>query len=1163
MSSTHKPVSLDLDRRSFMKASALAGTVALGASGAGHALDGGSDDAGGATSDPTEMSKTICNYCSVGCGFRGEREGDAFVGMESWDEHPINAGSLCSKGAAILETEHSERRLKRPMIQEDGEWRTLSWNRAYERLGNDIKALWPDHERASATDIPQEDVNLSRESIMILGSAHHSNEESYAIRKLAAFMGTNNVDHQARICHSTTVAGLANTWGYGAMTQPINDYRNFDLNIIIGQNPAEAHPVAMQHILEGQRRGGTIVNVDPRYTKTSAHADYFYRLRPGTDVALMMGLMKYLRDEGELAMGGDDETGMNMLDERVMGWPDVEAELDQYDLDTVADITWIDREDIEQLGDLIIENRPHVQIEWAMGSTQHNNGTQNIRSYAITSLASGSSARSGGGLQVMRGHANVQGATDLAVASHILPGYYGLTPGGWQWWADVWDNSPYVSGNTSFEEMYNKFEVMPPEKYVRQLPGDGTAASDLPSDVSETDASSPAENSMMFQNGLTVARWFEGALDQQDRMQETPVYQPEQVKIAVFWGHSANSISEMRKMKGGMENLDLLVVIDLFPGVASVLPDFDEGPPVMLLPAASQYEHYRSLTNSHRATQWSEPVAPPAHQSRPDLRIMQELADELGFGEHFDWGSGTEMHNGKSSYEDVIREFNLGTNTIGYRQTPERIQQHLDNEEYFDQDTLRAPKDIDKDFAGDYWMLPWPCWGEGHPGTPIIWNDDKDPRDGGQDFRTRWGPTAPSPDEWSGGDYPLSETVEQQGEEGLSLIRDTYEPDWLREVNAQLPGTDQISEVIGIPEYPGWKTTLPESILDPDQQGQSDELTVPQQYALDPTVSIADAAEAMDPITDTDIWEPTSKGQIYDQFTTRSEGYDSHRVFDSHIADQGVDADTYAEYDNAQPDAPTGRGRARAVVWSFLDTVPVHREPIESPRPDLVEEWPANGQQRNFYRLDQNNRVEQQQAMQRIADTADDSATGPLDTILTTGRQVEHQGGGSETRNNIYTADIQPHMYCEITPNMAQDLGVEGGDLVVVSTTDRGSVLVKARVTNRPSDREVFMPYHWGGVFQGESLEDKYPDGHAPIAIGDSVNSITSRGYDVETQMQETKAAMVSVQKATPQVIEALNMESNPTYGELNMQTDLDLPQDREGVGVQKDFDVRKNTTTQ
>jgi formate dehydrogenase major subunit len=251
------------------------------------------------------------------------------------------------------------------------------------------------------------------------------------------------------------------------------------------------------------------------------------------------------------------------------------------------------------------------------------------------------------------------------------------------------------------------------------------------------------------------------------------------------------------------------------------------------------------------------------------------------------------------------------------------------------------------------------------------------------------------------------------------------------------------------------------------------------------------------------------------------------------------------------------------VVWGFLDTVPVHREPIESPRSDLVEEWPANAQQHNFYRLDQNNRVQQQSAMQKVADSSDDSAIGSLDTILTSGRQVEHQGGGGETRNNIYTADLQPHMYAEMTPNMAEDLGIDGGDLVVISTTDRGSVMVKARVTDRPSDDEVFLPYHWGGVFQGENLEEKYPDGHAPVAIGDSVNSITSRGYDVETQMQETKAGMVSVQPATPEVVEALNMESNPEYGELNLQTDIDFPQDRNDVGAQKDFDVRRNTTTQ
>jgi len=111
---------------------------------------------------------------------------------------------------------------------------------------------------------------------------------------------------------------------------------------------------------------------------------------------------------------------------------------------------------------------------------------------------------------------------------------------------------------------------------------------------------------------------------------------------------------------------------------------------------------------------------------------------------------------------------------------------------------------------------------------------------------------------------------------------------------------------------------------------------------------------------------------------------------------------------------------------------------------------------------------------------------------------------------------------------------------------------VKARVTNRPNDDEVFLPFHWGGVFKGKSLEDKYPDGTVPYAIGDSVNAITSRGYDVETQMQETKVSMVSVRPATQSLLE-----------ELNMDVDLEFPQDRDGIGQQKDFDVRDRNTVQ
>jgi formate dehydrogenase major subunit len=258
------------------------------------------------------------------------------------------------------------------------------------------------------------------------------------------------------------------------------------------------------------------------------------------------------------------------------------------------------------------------------------------------------------------------------------------------------------------------------------------------------------------------------------------------------------------------------------------------------------------------------------------------------------------------------------------------------------------------------------------------------------------------------------------------------------------------------------------------------------------------------------------------------------------------DLEFWEQYDFKQPDAPTGRGRARAVVWNFLDTVPVHREPVESPRPDLTQEWPANGQQLNFYRLDQNNAALQEEA------TAKANQQG-MDTIMTTGRQVEHQGGGAESRSNTFLADLQPHMYAEITPNTAAELGVDGGDLLVVSTTDRGSVLVKARVTDRPNDQETFLPFHWGGMFQGESLEEEYPDGHLPLAIGDSVNSITSRGYDVETQMQETKPAMVKVQPATESLLDELNM----------VPLSYEFPQDAADLGLQKDFDVRDHQTVQ
>ena len=132
-----------------------------------------------------------------------------------------------------------------------------------------------------------------------LGSAKFSNEGAYLYRKMAAFWGTNTVDHQARICHSTTVAGVANTWGYGAMTNSYNDIHNSKAIMIIGGNPAEAHPVSLQHVLRGKEiNQAPLIVVDPRFTRTAAHATEYVRLRPGTDIPLVWGMLWHIFENG-------------------------------------------------------------------------------------------------------------------------------------------------------------------------------------------------------------------------------------------------------------------------------------------------------------------------------------------------------------------------------------------------------------------------------------------------------------------------------------------------------------------------------------------------------------------------------------------------------------------------------------------------------------------------------------------------------------------------------------------------------------------------------------------------------------------------------------------------------------------------------------------------
>ena len=269
------------------------------------------------------------------------------------------------------------------------------------------------------------------DSVYWLGSAKFTNEGSYLNRKFAAFWGTNNSDHQARICHSTTVAGVANTWGYGAMTNSYTDIRNAKTMIIMGGNPAEAHPVSLQHVLEGKemQRANMIV-IDPRMTRTAAHATEYVRIRSGTDIPVIYGMLWHI-----FKNGWEDK---QFIEQRVYGMDDIRKEVEKYTPEEVERISGVPGAQLERVAKMFATEKPSTLI-WCMGATQHTVGTANVRAFCIALLATGNVGAPGTGANIFRGHTNVQGATDLGLDIVTLPLYYGLVEGAWRHWSRVWE----------------------------------------------------------------------------------------------------------------------------------------------------------------------------------------------------------------------------------------------------------------------------------------------------------------------------------------------------------------------------------------------------------------------------------------------------------------------------------------------------------------------------------------------------------------------------------------------------------------------------------------------------------------------------------------------------------------------------------------------------
>jgi len=342
---------------------------------------------------------TICPYCGVGCGLYVAVEDGRAVGLEYMPEHPVSEGSLCPKGNAVLEVLNHPDRLQYPMKKTNGGWEHISWPEALDLVAERLRTTRD---------------SRSADSLGFLASAKCTNEENYLFQKLARLLGTNNVDHCARLCHAPTVVGLARAFGSGAMTNPIPDLANADCVFIIGSNLAENHAPVARWVLRAKEKGARVIVADPRLTPTAWLADTFLPIRPGTDVALLNGLMHVIIEEGL--------TDPAFIGQRTSGYDELVKVVQDYTPDDVAHITGVPPA-------LIVEaaraygKASSAAIVYCMGITQHTTGSDNVAACANLALICGQVGRPGAGLWPLRGQNNVQGACDMGALAEFYPGY--------------------------------------------------------------------------------------------------------------------------------------------------------------------------------------------------------------------------------------------------------------------------------------------------------------------------------------------------------------------------------------------------------------------------------------------------------------------------------------------------------------------------------------------------------------------------------------------------------------------------------------------------------------------------------------------------------------------------------------------------------------------
>lgn len=489
--------------------------------------------------DRIRRTKTVCTYCGVGCSF------DIWTEESPSSRHILkvepaagaaNGVSTCIKGKFGWEYVNSADRLTTPLIRENGRFRKAGWEEALALVARRFREISSAH---------------GPDALAFISSSKCTNEESYLMQKLArAVVGTNNMDNCSRYCQAPATVGLFRTVGYGGDAGSISDIEQAGLVLIVGSNTAESHPVLATRVKRAHKlRGQQLIVADLREHEMASRADVFFRPKPGTDLLWLSAVTRWIFDQG-LAK-------MDFLNQWVNGCEEFRASLAPFTMEMASERCGVPVATLEEVARRIA-TADGVCVLWAMGVTQHSMGSDTSTAISNLLLATGNYMRPGAGAYPLRGHNNVQGASDHGAMPNFLPGYQSVT-------------DPAV--REKFEAAWG---VRLPEK-----PG--------------------------LDNHQMIDAIHTGNL-----------------KSMYLFGEEMSLVdSNANHVAAALAKLEFFVVQEIFFTDTCRFAD-------VILPASPSLEKEGTFTSTERRIQRLYQVFEPLGESRPDWRILQDVANHLG-----------------------------------------------------------------------------------------------------------------------------------------------------------------------------------------------------------------------------------------------------------------------------------------------------------------------------------------------------------------------------------------------------------------------------------------------------------------------------------------------------------------------------------------------------